>query len=203
MKNCQIDQILLDLLSHPIIYPHNLLLDSSVVICHIYYSLDELFEDYIADEFLLNFTKIVCLYTSPDILDNLSHALGLLLGFDPQKFQRMQKLGIFKKYFHNLYRSLSTELHSLAPRGVYYFFQNYYFSSYEFDDLFFDVSFPYTLEIIENLDRSTYPDEYANVLSFVNHLMCLAKTSDKREYHQTEIFVNFLQKIRETTFNFE
>jgi hypothetical protein len=147
--------------------------------------------------------QVLCLYTDPKILDFLSHAFGLLVEFKPENFKRISQLGLFESYFSCLEESLNSKVHSMKPKGIYYFLQNYYFTMKSSDPTYFQITFPYIMQMIQDMDNQQHPELFFNMVQFTHHLIEFSVYEDFLSFVHVPIFTEFLNIIRQKAFDLE
>ena len=83
------------------------------------------------------------------------------------------------------------------------FFENYYFTTTKINNLYFDITFSYILEMIIDLDKYKYPTKHLFLLNFLEKLILLSTFDDLKGFFNNSSFKIFLNILLDNIFDFE
>lgn len=199
-----VHRLALEILSDPRLRSPALSSELSLLACNLFFCADAQLEAFLlSEDHLSRFAAALAQTRAPQPLDNLSHALGLLVGFRAANFARLESLGIFERCFASLRESLSSEVHAGAPGGVLYFLENFFFAPPRVADPHLDVVFPLLLDALPQSKGSLGPHGFRELAELTQKALSLATPKALREHASSESFPAFLSCLRSAAFDFE
>lgn len=194
-------EVMMKMLAEAATLSEAVLADLGVILCNMFLSLDEKLDQYFHSKYFLErLFRIYPQIRNVQVLNHFSHALGMLIEFNADNFDVLDKLGCFQIYFDCLKRMDPFELDLPKTKGVIYFFQNYYTFSNNIRDLHFDFTFPLLLQLLTSDACGSDILLHSIVIELLEFLTCQCSLADVQTYFGRQSFREYLQMLVSNSF---
>lgn len=193
--------IMMGILAQAAKFPSPLLVDLGVILCNMILSPDEKLDQYFHTKFFLE--RLSAVYPQirdVQVLNHFSHALGMLIEFNSDKFDILERYGCFQIYFNSLKQMSPFKLNLSKTKGLIYFFQNYYTFKNNIRNLHFDFTFPLLLQLLTRGACGNDLFLHSIVIELLEFLTCQCTLADVGEYFSQQSFEEYLKMLMNNSF---